>query len=112
MMQAADTPCRMRPAIRNVAVPDGVSAMSSEPRMLNRRPVLVSFTRPSRSARPPATTMKIPEKSAVMLTAMLLTASEICSSSRIAGATFSVVCANSQKVITARTMPRMSSLSP
>ena len=45
-----------------------------------------------------------------MLTAMLLRLSLISRSERIAGATFSVVWAKSQKVTTARTMPTMSRL--
>ena len=65
--------------------------MSSDPRTLKARPAFVSRTRPSRSARLPATTMKIPENSAVMLTAMLFTLSLIFRSARIAGAIFSVV---------------------
>src|ERR1044071_4802188 len=52
--------------------------------------------------------MKMPEKRAVMLTAMLVRLSLMRRSSRIAGATFSVVCAKSQKVTTARTIPKMS----
>jgi len=52
--------------------------------------------------------MKIPENRAVMLTARLLIPSEMRSSDRMAGATFKVVWAKSQKVMTARTMPRMS----
>src|SRR6185295_16208332 len=50
----------------------------------------------------------MPEKRAVMLTAMLIRLSLSRSSSRIVGATFSVVCAKSQKVTTARTIPKMS----
>src|ERR1044072_1431138 len=50
----------------------------------------------------------MPEKRAVMLTAMLMRLSLSRSSSRIVGATFSVVCAKSQKVTTARTIPKMS----
>src|ERR1044072_5571681 len=56
--------------------------------------------------------MKIPENRAVMLTAMLFRLSVIRNSSRIVGATFSVVWAKSQKLMTARTMPRMSLLAP
>src|SRR5690349_6510381 len=56
--------------------------------------------------------MKIPENRAVMLTAILFRLSLIRNSSRIVGATFSVVCAKSQKLMTARTMPRMSLLAP
>ena len=58
-------------------VPEGEIAMRSDPRILKARPALVSRTRPSRSARLPATTMKIPENRAVMLTAMLFTLSLI-----------------------------------
>jgi len=47
-----------------------------------------------------------------MLTAMVLTLSAIRRSSRMAGATLSVVCANNQNVTTASTMPRISLLSP
>ncbi len=102
----------MRPVIRNVLVPAGEIAISNEPRMLRASPIKVIFKRPSRSASPPATTMKMPENSAVMLTAMLFRLSLIPNSSRIVGATFSVVCAKSQKVMTARTMPTMSLLAP
>lgn len=42
-------------------------------------------------------TMKLPENDALMLTAMLLTLSAIRRSSRIAGATFNVVCAKEPK---------------
>ena len=66
--------------------------------------------RPILSASPPAMTMKMPENRAVMLTAILFRLSLIPSSSRIVGATFSVVCAKSQKVMTARTIPTISLL--
>ena len=56
--------------------------------------------------------MKIPENSAVMLTAMLFRLSLIFRSARIAGAILRVVCANSQNVMTARTMPVISLLLP
>jgi hypothetical protein len=56
--------------------------------------------------------MKIPEKRAVMLTAVLLRLSVMARLSRIAGAMFSVVCAKSQNVITARTMPTISASVP
>ena len=105
-------PWIMRPAIRNIAVPDGESAIRSEPRILRARPILVSLTRPNWSARPPATTINIPENSAVMLTAMLLSLLVICRSSRMVGATFKVVWAKSQKVTTARTIPRINRLLP
>src|ERR1044072_2164935 len=101
-----------RPIIRKVTVPAGEIAISNEPRMLRARPKKVIFKRPSRSASPPATTMKMPENRAVMLTAILFRLSLIPNSSRIVGATFSVVCAKSQKVMTARTMPTMSLLAP
>ena len=41
--------------------------------MLNAKPHIRIFTRPSRSARPPMTTMKMPENSAVIDTAMFMT---------------------------------------
>ena len=56
--------------------------------------------------------MKVPENSAVMLTALLLTLDEIRRSFRMAGATFNVVCANSQNAVTASTMPRIRRSSP
>ena len=46
MMQAAERPWMIRPAIRKNAVPTGEMAISSEPRTLKARPALVSFTRP------------------------------------------------------------------
>jgi hypothetical protein len=61
-----------------------------------------------RSARCPATTTKLAEHRAVMLTAMLVRLSLIRSSSRIVGAIFSIVCAKSHKVMTARTIPKVS----
>jgi hypothetical protein len=45
---------------------------SSEPTMLRMNPHQI-FTRPTRSARPPITTMKMPENNAVMDTAMFMT---------------------------------------
>src|ERR1043165_524300 len=102
----------IRPVIKKATVPAGEIAIRSEPRTLSAKPTWVIFNRPRRSARPPATTMKIPENRAVMLTAILFRLSLIRNSSRIAGATFSVVCAKSQKLMTARTMPRISLLAP
>jgi hypothetical protein len=112
MMQAAEIPWITRPINKNVAVPTGDRAINSDPRTPKTMPTLVSLTRPNLSARPPAITMTMPENKAVILTAMLLTLSAIRKSSRIVGATFKVVCANNQKVTTARTIPRTSLLSP
>jgi hypothetical protein len=49
----------------------------------------------------------LPENRALMLTAVLLTLSVIPRLSRMAGAMFSVLCAKSQNVNTASTMPKM-----
>ena len=112
MMQAAERPWMIRPAMRNKNVPEGEIAMSSDPRILKPSPALVSRTRPMRSARLPAMTIKIPENSAVMLTAMLFKLSLMFRSARIAAAILRVVCAKSQNVTTARTTPVIRRLPP
>ena len=71
MMQAAERPWMIRPAMRKTTVSEGEIAINSDPRILSARPTLVSRTRPRRSAKLPATTMKIPEKRELTLTAML-----------------------------------------
>ena len=65
-------------------------------------------TRPSRSARPPATTMKMPEKRAVIDTAMFITLVVTPRSALIAGEMLSVVCAKSQNARTPKMMPKRS----
>ena len=79
------------------------------PRM---NPHIKIFTRPTRSARPPATTMKMPENNAVIDTAMFMTLVGTSRSAAIAGAMLRVVCANSQKASTPRMMPTSSLSSP
>ena len=51
------------------------------------------------------TTMKIPENSAVIDTAMFITVVSIPRSSAITGEMFSIVCANSQNASTPKMMP-------
>ena len=84
MMNAPDSPWRMRPSIRNAEarLPDGANPTSSEPMMLRTKPICTTFTRPNRSARLPMTTMKMPENSAVIDTAMFITLVSIPRSSR------------------------------
>ena len=80
--------------------------------MLNAKPHIRIFTRPSRSARPPMTTMKMPENSAVIDTAMLMTFVPTSRVAAIVGAILRVVWANSQKASTPRMMPKSSLSSP
>jgi hypothetical protein len=97
----------MRPSIRNTdaRLPAGASPTSSEPAMLRTKPICTIFTRPNRSARLPTTTMKMPENSAVIDTAMFIRLMPIPRSFAIAGEMFSVVWANSQKANTPKMMP-------
>ena len=107
-MNAPESPCRMRPSIRKVPPrpPDGARPTSSEPAILSTKPHCTTRTRPKRSARLPITTMKMPEKSAVIETAMFMTVVSTPRSSAITGEIFSVVCANSQKASTPKMMPK------
>ena len=75
MMQAAESPWQMRPSINKgtASAPDGANPTMSEPTMLRMKPICTIFTRPTRSAPPPMTTMKIPENSAAIDTAMVIT---------------------------------------
>ena len=59
--------------------------------MLRTNPHIRIFTRPTRSARPPTTTMKMPENSAVIDTAMFMTLVGTSRSVAMAGAMFRVV---------------------
>lgn len=74
--------------------------------MLSTKPHCTMRTRPTRSAKPPMTTMKMPEKSAVMDTAMFMTLVPTPRSSAMTGAMFSVVWAKSQNASTPRIMPK------
>jgi len=107
MMQAADRPWRARPGKMNqgAGAPLGATAIRNEPTMLRRKPILTTLTRPTRSARPPMTTMKMPENRAVIATAMFIRLLSRPRSFCMSGATFNVVWAKSQKVITPRMMP-------
>ena len=80
--------------------------------MLKTKPHIRIFTRPTRSARPPTTTMKMPENSAVIDTAMFMTLVATLRSAAIAGAMLRVVWANSQNASTPRMMPKRSLSSP
>src|SRR5947209_934629 len=76
--------------------------------MLRMKPHCTIFTRPARSASPPMTTMKMPENSAVIDTAMFITLIWTPRSAAMVGAMFSVVWAKSQKASTPRMMPKRS----
>jgi hypothetical protein len=104
----------MRPSIRKgpAKVPVGAAPTRSEPAMPKANPHITILTRPSRSARPPMTTMKIPEKRAVIETAMFMTFVATSRSAAIVGAMFNVVCANSQKPSTPKMIPNRSRSSP
>ena len=114
MMNAAESPWQTRPDISNgtANAPDGAIPTSSDPAMPSTNPHIRIFTRPTRSARPPTTTMKMPENSAVMDTAMFMTLVATPRSLAIAGAILRVVCANSQKARTPKMMPKRSLSSP
>jgi hypothetical protein len=107
MMHAADNPWQMRPAMRKAgaSAPEGAKPTSRAPAMPSRKPHCTTLTRPARSATPPSTTMKMPEKRAVMDTAMFITLVGTPRSADIAGEMLSTVCANSQKASTPRIMP-------
>ncbi|MNI61145.1 hypothetical protein D3C76_1247310 [compost metagenome] len=68
-----------RPIMSNVG--PFAKTKQSEPRILNISPRFVIFFRPILSARPPAATIKIPEKRAVKLIAMFNVPEEIPKSS-------------------------------
>jgi len=110
MMNAPEKPWQMRPSIRKVdpIAPVGASAISSEPAIEKTKPHWTILTRPMRSASPPMTTMKMPENSAVMETAMFISDCWTPRSWAISGEIFSVVWANSQKARTPRMMPKRS----
>jgi hypothetical protein len=61
--------------------------------------------RPTRSANPPMTTMKMPENSEVSATAMFMVAASMPRSRCMSGAMLSVVWANSQNATTPMMMP-------
>jgi len=110
MMQAADSPWAMRPSTRlgTARAPDGARPTSTEPTIPSTNPACTTFTRPILSAAPPTTTMKIPEKRAVIETAMFITLISMPRSSAIVDAMLSVVWANSQKARTPRMIPNRS----
>ena len=98
MMNAPESPWQMRPNISSgtASAPAGAIATKIEPTMLRMNPHIRTFTRPTRSARPPITTMKIPENNAVIDTAIFMTLVATSRSAAIAGAMLRVVWANSQ----------------
>ena len=104
----------MRPSISSgtASDPRGAAPTSSDPAMPRTNPQFRIFTRPARSARPPTTTMKMPENKAVMDTAMFMTLVVTTRSAAMAGAMLSVVCAKSQKARTPKMMPKSSLSSP
>ena len=108
MMHAAERPCTARPSISSgvARLPEGARPTNSEPTMLSTKPSVMIRMRPNRSARPPITTMKMPENSAVIATALFMVLDSIPRSRCMSGATFSVVWANSQNVTTPRMIPK------
>ena len=92
-MQAAERPWQIRPSIRLTSAkpPGGARPTSSEPTMPTVNPTWTVLTRPIRSAAPPMTTMKMPENSAVIETAMFMTLISMPRSSAIVDAMLSVV---------------------
>ena len=103
MMQAADSPCKTRPA-RNSQGP-WARISSALPAILNPKPIWVMRIRPNLSASPPLATTKQPLKSALRLTASVSVSREISRLFFIAGTTLITDWANSQKVSTLSTMP-------
>lgn len=93
MIAADERPCKMRPSIRKVSArgPLGAKPTRSEPAMLKRNPQFNTRTRPRRSARPPMTTMKMPENRAVMKTAIFMMLVSTPKSSAMTGAMLRVV---------------------
>ena len=81
---------------------------SSEPAIDSPKPSRMMRMRPSRSARPPITTVKMPENSEVSDTATFIVPEATPRSRRMSGATFSMVWANSQKVTSPAIMPNSS----
>ena len=108
MMQAPDRPCSARPDSRkyNATAPPGAKPINSDPIILSTKPAITILTRPIRSAKPPMKTMKMPENSAVMATAIFIRLVSSPRSFCMSGAMFSVVWANSQKVSTPIIMPK------
>lgn len=76
--------------------------------MFRKKPIFTTFRRPTRSARPPIATMKMPENSAVIATAMFIMLASSPRSFCMSGATFKVVWANNQNAITPMMMPNKS----
>ena len=107
MMHAPDRPCSARPSSRKYSAiaPPGAKPINSDPMMLSTKPTITILTRPIRSAKPPMKTMKMPENSAVMATAIFIRLVSSPRSFCMSGATFSVVWANSQNVSTPIIMP-------
>ena len=107
MINAAENPCKALPRsnIGTARLPLGDNPTRSEPAIARYNSILKIFTRPTLSANPPITTMKIPEKSAVSYTAMFIVSASTPSASIIAGDTIIIELAKSQKVNTARIKP-------
>ena len=103
MMQAADSPCKTRPARNNAGPCDSTNI--ALPTMLRIRPSEVIRMRPNLSARPPLATTKQPLNKALRLTARVRVSSEISRLLFIAGTTLITDWANSQKVRTLNTIP-------
>ena len=73
------------------SAPVGARPTRSDPTRPKTKPDWTTFTRPMRSAAPPTTTMKMPEKSAVIDTAMFMTLISSPRSAAIVAAMFKVV---------------------
>ncbi len=79
--------------------------INNEPNIFKIIPMFVSLILPYLSARPPATATNIPENKAVILTAILTVPISVLKLSSSIGTTLTNDCANSQNVITLRTIP-------
>lgn len=67
-------PCTARPVSSSGIdrLPRGAKPISNAPTILSTKPHITIFTRPKRSAKPPNTTVSMPENRAVMATAIFI----------------------------------------
>ncbi|CPJ66254.1 Uncharacterised protein [Staphylococcus aureus] len=79
--------------------------INNEPNIFKIIPMFVSLILPYLSARPPAPTTNIPENKAVILTAIFTVPISVLKLSSSIGTTLTNDCANSQNVITLKTIP-------
>jgi hypothetical protein len=106
-MHAPDNPWNIRPLISTGAAiaPAGVIPTSTDPMILHKNPILIIFNLPTLSARPPSTTINIPENKVAIETAMFINDVSIRRSLAMSTLMFNMVCANSQKANTPRMIP-------